>query len=100
MRNKGKILKDNKIPRINKELCLGCGLCMEYCPRQAISIRLGIAYIDRNKCNHCGLCFDICPQGAISKFVPVSKDELRLMINSLKKRTDILIKELERCNNQ
>jgi len=52
---------------IDKEKCIGCGVCVDQCPAGAI-IQEGDKYrIDREKCTECGSCVDVCPVGAISK---------------------------------
>jgi heterodisulfide reductase subunit A len=68
---------------INEEKCTGCGLCAQYCPREALSefdrstmIRnavfvpypqsVPLVYkIDKDKCIGCGLCEKYCKAGAI-----------------------------------
>ncbi len=50
---------------VNKELCQGCGACVEACPNAAIHLRDGIAFIDRSKCSFCQSCMDVCPTGAL-----------------------------------
>ena len=35
---------------INQELCVGCGLCVPYCPIGAIEVTGRKASIDRDKC--------------------------------------------------
>ena len=97
---KGKILKSNLVLRIRKDLCLGCGLCVESCPRQAISLQSGQAQIDQNRCNHCGLCLDVCPQGAILELRPVSRRELQATVIGLKDRTEDIIARIEKLKEQ
>ena len=81
---------------VSKDLCIGCGLCRENCPREAVSIQSGKAWIDRIRCNKCGICLDICPQGAIVESNPVSKTELVIMVDSLKQKADDLVERIEK----
>ena len=61
--------KDNVYEVTN--LCQGCLAhpCRESCPKGAISIQHGQAYIDQEKCVHCGICAKSCPYGAIHHHV-------------------------------
>ncbi|MDD2585918.1 MAG: 4Fe-4S binding protein [Syntrophomonadaceae bacterium] len=45
--------------------CVGCGLCVESCPIEAISLCEDKAVIDKELCVECLSCIDICPFGAI-----------------------------------
>ena len=85
--------------QVRKDLCLGCGLCAQNCPAQAISLFWGQAEIDPNKCNLCRLCLQVCPQGAIVEMVPVSSDELPTIVASLKQKADELIERIERLKH-
>jgi electron transfer flavoprotein alpha subunit len=50
---------------INKDDCIGCGLCLDSCPYPgAVEILEGIAVIT-DKCVECGACVDSCNAGAI-----------------------------------
>jgi pyruvate formate lyase activating enzyme len=40
--------------------CIGCGKCVESCPRKAISLQNGKAFIDRARCDSCGKCQEVC----------------------------------------
>ena len=81
--------------QVRKDLCLGCGLCAQNCPQQAIRLLWGQAEIDQSRCNLCRLCLEVCPQGAIVDRIPVSKDELQTTVATLKQRTDDLIERIE-----
>jgi Pyruvate/2-oxoacid:ferredoxin oxidoreductase delta subunit len=45
----------------------GCGQCSRNCPEDAISGKKGIAhYIDPELCEGCGICVDVCNFDAIT----------------------------------
>lgn len=52
-------------PRVNEELCSGCGICYEKCPAQVIDFSRSIPDIDHYECIRCYCCQELCPQGAI-----------------------------------
>ncbi len=52
--------------------CLGLGSCVKVCPQDAITVKDGVASVDRNKCVGCGLCVKACPRGLI-ELIPESK---------------------------
>ena len=52
---------------ISKEKCVGCGVCVESCPVEAISKDGDKYVIDAEKCVGCGACSGTCPSDAISE---------------------------------
>ena len=52
--------------------CLGFGSCAEVCPEKAITVKNGVAVVNRSRCVSCGLCVKTCPRGLIS-LIPESK---------------------------
>jgi len=52
-------------PKVNPDICTGCGICVDSCPMEAITL-VDIAFIDTTKCSNCRACVDVCPNEAIS----------------------------------
>ncbi|MBR4726203.1 MAG: 4Fe-4S binding protein, partial [Lachnospiraceae bacterium] len=60
---------------IDKDKCVGCGMCAKQCPASAITRtdyiapgkKLAAMAIDGSKCVKCGACMGTCKFGAISK---------------------------------
>ncbi len=61
----GKLAQHSGIsPVVSEKKCIACGLCVDKCDFDAISID-GTAVIDDNKCVGCAGCIAVCPVGAI-----------------------------------
>lgn len=58
--------KTIKYPKIDTELCTGCGSCIDVCPLEAISLIDGKAFIKEDICTNCRMCKNECPVEAIS----------------------------------
>ena len=53
------------MPWVNKEMCTGCGTCVDECHVDAISMEDDIAFIDEEICIRCGVCHEVCPEDAV-----------------------------------
>lgn len=53
----------NGIVRINKKICVGCFMCVGFCPELAMFMHDD--YIEPFKCISCGQCVKNCPTNAI-----------------------------------
>lgn len=54
---------------VNKDECTGCGICLDYCPVEAIAIEFGVAEIDQSRCTSCGSCCEACEHNAIYEVI-------------------------------
>ena len=86
--------------RVRSDLCRGCGLCIESCPQQAISIVSATARINQERCDQCYRCIEVCPQMAIMEITPVSRHELQANIAGLKDKTEDIIARIEKLGKK
>lgn len=49
---------------IDRDLCIGCGKCVDVCPFFALRLEDGIAVVNE-ACTACGACLDTCPVDAL-----------------------------------
>jgi hypothetical protein len=62
----GKLEQHSNVhPRINPKSCTNCGICLDYCPSQAIIQKEGSAFIVDDRCIGCGECLVVCKVGAV-----------------------------------
>lgn len=52
-------------PQLERDMCVGCGVCADVCPAKAISVAGKKAVISRKKCIRCFCCQEFCPRGAM-----------------------------------
>jgi len=50
---------------VERDLCLGCGICLERCPFAAVTLEGETATVDVQRCLGCGLCVTSCTAGAL-----------------------------------
>lgn len=62
---------------VNPEECIGCGICVQQCPTDAIELVDLKAVIDPEACISCGICAQGCPTDAI--YAPGAGDHFALV---------------------
>ncbi len=53
------------MPWIDKDKCTGCGICVEECMVDAITMENEKAEINIDECIRCGKCHEVCPEQAV-----------------------------------
>lgn len=53
-------------PQVDREKCVGCGMCAKNCPRSAIEMKRSLPKFDVQACIRCFCCQELCPKEAIS----------------------------------
>ncbi len=57
---------EEKKAKFDAGICIGCGVCSDICPNDAIDVVNGVAtLIKPESCEGCGICEEICEQNAI-----------------------------------
>ena len=60
-------LKDVVTLQLDRERCVGCGMCLVVCPHAVLRMNDGCASIeDRDACMECGACQRNCPTEALT----------------------------------
>ncbi len=59
--------KEKELPVFSEEWCKGCGICVEFCPKEALALNeMGKArLVHPEKCNSCAMCELRCPDLAV-----------------------------------
>jgi heterodisulfide reductase subunit A len=53
------------VAKVNLNLCTGCGMCIEVCPYDSLSLKDGKAEVNEVLCEGCGTCSATCLRAAI-----------------------------------
>jgi NAD-dependent dihydropyrimidine dehydrogenase PreA subunit len=64
---------------VDTRSCDGCGLCVEACPNEAISLLHGVAGIDPERCQDTGACLEVCPQGAVLSLIEPQESKIQMV---------------------
>ncbi|MBQ6430613.1 MAG: DUF362 domain-containing protein [Oscillospiraceae bacterium] len=63
-------------PKVQEDVCVGCGVCADNCAHGGVTVADGCAVIDHARCVGCGRCVGVCPTGAM---IPAAIDALELL---------------------
>jgi len=80
LRLERKILDRRDLLILKRNLCNGCGICAEVCPKNSVNMKLAVIEngrlvrpptvdIDAKTCILCGVCAVFCPLGALEAWV-------------------------------
>jgi len=54
------------VAAVNQETCIGCGVCVERCQVDALSLEDEKVVLDVDRCIGCGLCVSTCPTDSLT----------------------------------
>ena len=97
-----------EMPWIDQESCTGCGICVEKCPVNAISLsvlpdtqaseqsgmKVEEVEINMAQCIRCGVCHDVCPQGSVRHDSEKIPDLVKSNIEMTKRNMALCAKHL------
>jgi len=80
-------LRDVVTLDLDRDRCIGCGMCLEVCPHEVLRMNGGRVEIrERDACMECGACSRNCPVSALS--VRAGVGCAAAVINMILGRTD------------
>jgi ferredoxin len=94
------------MPWIDQENCTGCGICVNECPVDTISMKIEKAEINMAECIRCGICHDVCPQESVRHDSEKIPDMIKANVEMTKKYMELCakylgdVKEKEKCLNR
>jgi Na+-translocating ferredoxin:NAD+ oxidoreductase subunit B len=60
------VARSSYVNTIDKQLCIDCETCLEYCQFEALEKIDGATCVNVLRCIGCGVCIPTCPEGALS----------------------------------
>lgn len=59
-------MAEKVLPIINKKKCTVCGLCVDACPEEVLSLISGeLTLVNPQDCIYCATCEETCPENAV-----------------------------------
>ncbi len=62
----GTLISSAFLTSLDPTVCEACGVCIDRCQMDAISLKGDVVVLDSDRCIGCGLCVSSCPTGALS----------------------------------
>lgn len=101
LRLERKILDRRDLIILKRELCNGCGICAEVCPKDSVSLKpagmengrlvhFPVVDIDANTCILCGICAFFCPLNALEAWVDDEKTAMFVKTEALPQPVKII----------
>jgi len=63
------------------ETCEGCGLCLDRCQMQALTLEDDQVVLNSTRCIGCGLCVSTCPTGSLILVRKPASEQIKVPIN-------------------
>jgi len=89
------------MPWVDEKKCTGCGICVEKCPVDVISLSAGQAgmegekaKINMDECIRCGVCHDVCPQEAVRHDSEKTPEDIKANLEMTKRYMEACVKYL------
>ena len=73
------------MPWVDETGCIGCSICVEKCPVNAISMEDKKAKINMEECIHCGTCHSVCLQEAVRHDSEKIPDDVKANVEMTKR---------------
>jgi ferredoxin len=73
------------MPWVDVDKCTGCGICVEKCPVDTITMEDEKAKINMNECIRCGICHDVCPEQAVKHDGEKVPEEIKANVEMTKR---------------
>jgi 4Fe-4S ferredoxin len=108
LRLERKILGRRDLIILKRELCNGCGICTEVCPKDSVTLKPAVTEngrllhfpvvdIDANTCILCGVCAFFCPLNALEAWVDDEKTAMFIKTEALPQPVKIIEVTKEMC---
>ena len=108
LRIERKILGRRDLLILKRDLCNGCGICAEVCPKDSVILKpvvtensrllhFPVVDIDANTCILCGVCAFFCPLNALEAWVDDEKTAMFVKTEALPQPVKIIEVTKEMC---